>query len=192
VNGPLSEQQLVEIAARAEAATRGPWGIYDDIAGRMDIAADLKETGYGYSCRRGIAQVDEEPIDNDPDHADWDETADLAQCIADATFIANAREDVPALLAEVKRLHAVERHAQKLVDGWKQASDEHAAVAKSGAMADMPGMSDKQEGRSLQLLDCADELADVLKGEDPDDWEYGIGLDVIDRNERSAEAGEQR
>ena len=29
-----------------------------------------------------------------------------AQCVADADFIAHAREDIPALMAEVKRLRA--------------------------------------------------------------------------------------
>ncbi|MFE9398597.1 hypothetical protein [Streptomyces flavidovirens] len=94
--------------------------------------------------------------------------------------------------AEVERLRAeldaVKLRAQKLVAGWKQASTEHEAFAKSQVMDLHPGLADKQEGRSLQLLDCSDELADVLKGEDPDDWEHGIGVDVVDRDERNAAA----
>jgi hypothetical protein len=82
--------------------------------------------------------------------------------------------------------------AQKLVDGWKQASGDHARYAKSRVMDEMPGMADRQEGRSLSLLDCADELADVLKGDDPDDWEHGVGMDVLDRDERDTEAQDQQ
>jgi len=83
----------------------------------------------------------------------------------------------------------IRSNIQKLIDGWRQASKEHATFAESKVMDEMPGMTDRQEGRSLQLLDCADELADVLKGDDPDDWQYGIGVDVIERDEREAEAG---
>lgn len=85
------------------------------------------------------------------------------------------------------RLNAVLVHAQELVDGWKQASEEHAKFAESKVMDQYPGLADKQEGRSLQLLDCADELALILAGEDPSDWGHGIGLDVIDREERTVE-----
>jgi signal transduction histidine kinase len=109
VTEPLSEQQLAEIRGRETAATKGPWGTYDDGTGRIDIAADLEDTGHGYTCRRGIAQTDDDPIDNDPTHADWDEDTDLAQSEADAQFIAHARTDVPTLLAEIDRLQA-ERH----------------------------------------------------------------------------------
>lgn len=100
----LSAEQLAEIRARVEAATPGPWGTYDDGTGRIDIAAGLEETGHGYTCRRSIAQTDDEPIDNDPAHVAWDSDADLDQIEADAAFIAHARTDVPALLAEVDRL----------------------------------------------------------------------------------------
>jgi hypothetical protein len=75
-------------------------------------------------------------------------------------------------------------NAHKLVEGWKQASEEHARFAQSKVMDETPGMADKQKGRSDQLADCANELADVLNGEDPDDWEYGIGLDVTEAGDR--------
>jgi hypothetical protein len=101
---PLSPERLAEIRDREAAATPGPWGTYDDGTGRLDIAADLEETGTGYSCRRSIAQTDEYPIDNDPAHAEWASDQDLEQSQADAEFIAAARTDVPALLAEVNRL----------------------------------------------------------------------------------------
>lgn len=83
-----------------------------------------------------------------------------------------------------KKAEARLANAQKLVDGWKQASQEHAAFAQSKAMDEMPGMADKQDGRSNQLADCANELADVLNGEDPDEWEYGIGMDVTEASDR--------
>jgi hypothetical protein len=92
-----------------------------------------------------------------------------------------ARQKAEARVAE---LEAVVSNAQKLIAGWKQASEEHARFAQSRAMGEMPGMADKQNGRSDQLADCADELADVLTGEDPDEWAYGIGMDVTDAGDR--------
>lgn len=75
-------------------------------------------------------------------------------------------------------------NAQKLVAGWKQASEEHARFGQSKVMDEIPGMAQKQEGRSDQLADCASELADVLKGENPDEWAYGIGMDVTEAGDR--------
>ncbi|MEU9014318.1 hypothetical protein AB0D12_32015 [Streptomyces sp. NPDC048479] len=86
--------------------------------------------------------------------------------------------------ARVTQLEARLTNAKKLVDGWQQASQEHAQYAQSKVMDDMPGMADKQDGRSNQLADCANELNDVLNGEDPDDWEYGIGMDVTEVSDR--------
>ena len=86
--------------------------------------------------------------------------------------------------ARVTELEAQLANARKLVDGWNQASEEHAKFAESKVMDEHPGMADKQAGRSDQLADCANELADVLNGEDPDDWEYGVGLDVTEAGDR--------
>jgi hypothetical protein len=86
--------------------------------------------------------------------------------------------------ARVAELEAQLANARKLVDGWRQASDEHAKFAQSKVMDEHPGMADKQDGRSNQLADCANELADVLDGENPDEWEYGIGLDVTEAGDR--------
>ena len=126
----LSEQQLAEIAAREAAATPGPWGVYDDGTGRLDIVAGLEETAYGYTGRREIAQTVESPMDNDPAHVGWGEDEDQEQVNADGAFIAHAREDVPALLAEAERLAgmvvtAYERVAeleQQLADAQVQAA----------------------------------------------------------------------
>lgn len=100
----LSPERLAEWRALADAATPGPWGMYDDDTGRYNIAADLEKTGHGYRCRREICQLDEEPIDNDPTHADWTAEDDDDQVRADGEFIAAARSAVPELLAEVERL----------------------------------------------------------------------------------------
>jgi hypothetical protein len=104
---PLTEQQLTDIEARANAATHGPWGVYtfggDSL---IEIAADLEDTGCGYRARRTIARFEDEPLDNDPAHREWTAEEDWAQVQADAEFVAHAPEDVRALLAEIHRLRA--------------------------------------------------------------------------------------
>ncbi|WP_159399522.1 hypothetical protein [Streptomyces alboflavus] len=103
----LSPQREAEICERAEAATPGPWGVYEFGGGSLiEIAADLEETGHGYKARRGIARLDEEPLDNDPAHDEWTAEEDWAQVEADAKFVAHARDDVSALLAELAAVRA--------------------------------------------------------------------------------------
>jgi hypothetical protein len=79
----LSEQQLAEIAARAEAATPGPW------------CTDAWEIYQGAEYVAGAKWIGETCRANDAEGA-----------CADSEFIAHARTDVPALLAEVGRLGA--------------------------------------------------------------------------------------
>jgi hypothetical protein len=85
---PLTEQQLDDIETRADAATPGPWELYD---------------GYGphfYAYLRGSHLQGIGTLNfGDGEAAD-----------ADRAFVLQAREDVPALLAEVRRLR-VERDA---------------------------------------------------------------------------------
>jgi hypothetical protein len=101
----LTTQQLDEIDARHKAATPGPWGVYEFGGGTaIDIAADLQDTGCGYRARREICRLEDEPLDNDPTHREWTAEEDWAQVQADSVFVAHAREDVPALIAEVRRL----------------------------------------------------------------------------------------
>lgn len=115
---PLTDQQLDIIEARASKATPGPWGVYEYGGGsKIDIAADLQDTGCGYRARREIASLEDEPLDNDPTHREWTAEEDWAQVQADAAFIAHAAEDVPALLAEIRRLRT--DAAAELLPAWE-------------------------------------------------------------------------
>jgi hypothetical protein len=82
---PLTEQQLDDIETRADAATPGPWELYD---------------GYGphfYAYLRGSHLQGIGTLNfGDGEAAD-----------ADRAFVLQAREDVPALLAEVRHLRNV-------------------------------------------------------------------------------------
>ncbi|MDX3516246.1 hypothetical protein PV755_46450 [Streptomyces caniscabiei] len=114
----LTADRLDEIDARHSAATPGPWGVYEFGGGTaIDIAAALTDTGTGYRARREICRLEDEPLDNDPTHREWTAEEDWAQVQSDAVFVAHAREDVPALLAEIRRLHGPTESSRYLEDG---------------------------------------------------------------------------
>lgn len=87
VEEPLSPERLEEIRARAEAATAGPWWVYEE-----EVCAEI------VSEETWIARND------GPDGQD------LAR--VNAKFIAAARTDVPLLVAEVGWLAAELADAQ--------------------------------------------------------------------------------
>jgi hypothetical protein len=106
---PMTQPQpldLDQIEARANAATPGPWGVYEYGGDSLiEIAADLEDTGCGYRARRTVCRFDEEPLDNDPTHREWTAEEDWAQVQADAAFIAAmSPETVKAMAAEIRRL----------------------------------------------------------------------------------------
>lgn len=87
MTAPLSDARMVGIRARAEAATDGPWGVSDEVPTFVVTCLDGEGTITDY--------LDE----------------------ADAEFIAHARTDVPALLAEVDRQAAEIDRLRKAVKG---------------------------------------------------------------------------
>lgn len=98
--------------------------------------------------------------------------------------------------AEVERLRAVEANARKLVSAWLRASAEHISISNLDAVRDTPLMAGMQDGRANQYSDCANELRDVLDGEDPDGFEFGVSVqvtaeseDALAEREFAAEAG---
>ena len=87
----ITDKRLTEIQARVEAATEGPW---DDQPNWTDTA-------------RVVLNGDGEAL--------WDAVGLMAD--ADADFIAHAREDIPALLAEIDRLRG------QLADAWGEGAE---------------------------------------------------------------------
>ena len=77
---PMSDERLEQIQARAVAATPGPWDCYGDGAYEVFDAGEYR--------------------DGDPGEV----VAPVVTKLNDAEFIAHARGDIPALLAEVARL----------------------------------------------------------------------------------------
>lgn len=85
----MTEQQLAELEALANAATPGPWQPQDDI-------------GYG----RGIETLA------------YNEDVGVLFGEADAAFIASARTAVPKLIAEVRRLRKLLERCRPYMDHW--------------------------------------------------------------------------
>ena len=108
----MNEKELAEIEARAEAATLGPWDIGHEApplyAGNSCITAKLGER---------MAIIFEANHNFDLDNS--------------AVFIAHARQDVPALCAEVRRLtNLVEALAIVIEDETGMLSDAPLTVEK--------------------------------------------------------------
>jgi hypothetical protein len=84
----VTPDQLAAIRERCEAALEGPWMVDADNPQIVMAPDNPPSTFDGFLIARIISP-------------------DAAQVDADADFIAHARDDVPALLAEVERLRAV-------------------------------------------------------------------------------------
>lgn len=78
----MTEEELTAIEARATAATREPWVVGDAYLPTVSLSVGQVSV-YGMGMEVAECQID-----------------------ADAAFIAAARVDVPALVAEVRRLRA--------------------------------------------------------------------------------------
>jgi hypothetical protein len=78
---PITDERLADIESRAEAATPGPWKSYLEEREKMS-GSDFIQTGGEDIYLTGATAADQD-------------------------FIAAAREDVPVLLAEVRRLRAL-------------------------------------------------------------------------------------
>ena len=187
----LSPEREQEIRERAAAATTGPWSLYyenpqSDYTRLIDIAADLRDTGHGYRCRRYIGQLESGQIDNDPAHAYWDGDRDNAQSADDAEFIAHAREDVPALLAEVDRLRTelagrpTEAHVLRQAAAALE-EDDHLAAA-----AELLEMTNQREHTALRpwKTDAAEAGVDTPVG-----GESTRTVDVPDEDEEEFPSG---
>lgn len=89
---------LDQLEALANAATQGPWHVSEEGFGRRGVPtvyATDDELRYIAKCRDLPAHIDHPPTDD----------------AANARFIAAARDAVPQLIAEVRRLRAATKEA---------------------------------------------------------------------------------
>ena len=101
---PLSDAELGAIASRVDAATPGPWFVRllgDDWAMNLVAVATSPDTDRSehwpafHSNEMVAATLVQHPRFIDIADERWDQNAD---------FIANARTDIPRLIADIKRL----------------------------------------------------------------------------------------
>lgn len=104
---PMTEERLLTIKVRAEAATPGPW-VADEHAFSVNLGynPDHKRT-HGYGCGNNFVC--------DLNDGEYHEYYREDEQRANADFIAAAREDVPALLAEVERLRAKNARQKEVI-----------------------------------------------------------------------------
>ena len=97
---PMTVEQLAAIEVRVSSATPGPW-FTDD---RNDGEIWAGEENPGCAKAGDIHVADVFPVADLMEYYHASEVND--PWLANANFIAHAREDIPALLAEVDRLRA--------------------------------------------------------------------------------------
>ena len=89
----MTDKEVEEIRARCDKATEGPWKTH-----LVDDTSIVTEDGTDVCTTCDSSQAEREDGYN----------VEYERMEADADFIAHARTDIPALLAEVTRLTAVE------------------------------------------------------------------------------------
>ncbi|MGC0317060.1 hypothetical protein [Kitasatospora acidiphila] len=102
---PLTDDDLADIQERADAATPGPWYVRqldDEFAMSLVAVSTVADTGLGerwpdFDHHHVVAAtLVQQPRYVDIADERWDENA---------IFIASARQDVPRLISEIRRLH---------------------------------------------------------------------------------------
>lgn len=105
-NEPMTAERRAAIKARADAATPGPWVVSSEYASGVDLGykPDHERT-WGYGCGNDFVC--------DLNDGEYHEYHNKAEQLANASFIAHARQDIPDLLAEVERWQRVARYLAK-------------------------------------------------------------------------------
>nr|WP_155269795.1 hypothetical protein [Lysinibacillus sphaericus] len=112
----MKQEQLIAIKERVAKATQGPWKVVYDTDDRehvVDIWFDGEDNGH--------AEIHDNSFGNAPDNA---------------KFISHSREDVPALVAEVERLHKaleeIMEVEEPIMEGWETPAYKIAQEALGG------------------------------------------------------------
>lgn len=139
LDGKPAGLDLDAIEARVNAATPGPWRtVWGSLIAR---GVEITESGT-YRAIQDVAEIPD-------DRCEWesDEAVEVS-AEADAEFIAAARADVPALVAEVRRLERIIAETDSLAE-----------VERDRAMAELAGLRaslpDRDRRTAADALDAA-------------------------------------
>jgi len=103
----MTKQELDAIRARCEAASKGPWNYIDSWKGDGSISHQGNAIAYLTYDDDWRDMEHRCENNNEPDGCLCD------YALADGDFIAHARTDIPALLAEVEKLQAENKRLKK-------------------------------------------------------------------------------
>lgn len=125
----ITPDNLLEIEARANAATKGPWTMYWEREGVGSlVAGEVKHTNNGLRVADWLAEFDAESLDGD-----------IAKAENDGEFISHARQDVPALCAALR-------------EAWAERDAMHEAFDRMAeAQADSVSQCNKLEAENKRL-----------------------------------------
>ena len=113
---PLSKEQLAAICARADAATPGPWKWHE---GDL-LTEDNFSRQHSHSSMFSSVLHLTDDAQGVNDLVSWE----YVRSVEDAEFIANARADIPALLAHIDALEAERDALQQAVnEAWDITSE---------------------------------------------------------------------
>lgn len=111
---PLSKEQLAAIRARADAATPGPWEWHEG-----DLLTEDNFSRQHSSMFSSVLHLTDD-AQGVNDLVSWE----YVRSVEDAEFIANARADIPALLAHIDALEAERDALQQAVnEAWDITSE---------------------------------------------------------------------
>jgi len=136
---------LDAITARAEAATPGEWG-YEAFPHRVDIDGPGGWANFWRGAERPEFLTDMEP-------------AEFKQARADAEFIAHARTDIPALLAEVSRLRTQVRELEDALEDGQRLRDQ---LAESDLGRRQ--MEEQDERNLAEIIQLGDQRQALIDG----------------------------
>lgn len=138
---PLSDERLAEIQGRVDIASSGPWGTHRDLAAKYSVLARPRSNPHGFEDDGVVTLLADGRSD--------------AESYANASFIANSREDVPALLAEVARLKADLRAERQRVaalkDTTRQLLDDRRTGELLNAVQSLEAERDEVQAETVRL-----------------------------------------
>lgn len=140
----LNDQQLNDIEARVKAAEDG-WHVVADESDphRFEIHGD------------GPTHI--AVFGGDPDDA-----FASYPVRENAEFAAHARTDVPALVAEVRRLRARQATLATLTERWEQVAAMHSAGHPEGAVVDLSPFQREESGKAHGYRKAVSDVREVL------------------------------
>ncbi|MFB8182556.1 hypothetical protein ACFC8N_42535 [Streptomyces sp. NPDC055966] len=103
---------------------------------------------------------------------------EILQHVIEAVLAEAAAQQQKKTDARVAELESIVGNAYKLTSAWLRTAGRHHSVSSLETVKNDPLKAGIQEGCANQYSDCANELRDVLNGEDPNNFDHSVGSEV--------------